>query len=212
MNQEKQSAAAPISRRFRGFLPVVVDVETGGFNPDSDALLEVAAIIIDMNDAGELVPAANLFHSIQPFEGANTDPASLLINGIDLQDPGRRAVDEKEGLREIFREISRQVKKQGCTRAIMVAHNASFDLSFIKAAAGRQNLKRNPFHPFSSFDTATLSGLAYGQTVLSRACETAGIAFNPSEAHSALYDCKRTAELFCRIVNAWKNLGGWEAM
>jgi ribonuclease T len=45
-----------MARRFRGFLPVVVDVETGGFNSRTDALLEIAAVLIDMDDDGQLYP------------------------------------------------------------------------------------------------------------------------------------------------------------
>ena len=210
MGREGSVTATPIGRRFRGFLPVVVDVETGGFNSATDALLEVAAIMIDMNDQGELVPGGTIFRILEPFEGANLDPASLEFTGIDPGHPQRSAVDEKRGLREVFREVRRWVRDQGCTRAIMVAHNPSFDLGFIRAGAERQDLKRNPFHNFSSFDTATLAGLAYGQTVLSRACMAGGISFDPGQAHSALYDCKQTAELFCKIVNTWKHLGGWQ--
>ena len=91
---------------------------------------------------------------------------------------------------------------------MLVGHNAHFDHSFLKAAIARCEIKRDPFHPFSSFDTATLCGLAYGQTVLSRACESAGIDFNNEEAHSAQYDCEKTADVFCSIVNRWRELGG----
>ena len=80
---------------------------------------------------------------------------------------------------------------------------------FLNAAAARCGIKRNPFHPFSSFDTATLAGLAYGQTVLAKACQAAGIDFDGKEAHSARYDTEKTAELFCGIVNRWKEMGGW---
>ena len=90
-----------------------------------------------------------------------------------------------------------------------MGQNSHFDHGFLNAASERNNLKRNPFHPFSSFDTATLSGLAYGQTVLARACEVADIEFDNNEAHSARYDAEKTAELFCKIVNKWKDLGGW---
>lgn len=202
----------PIAHRFRGFLPVVVDIETGGFNARTDALLEVAAIIIDMNDDGDLIPLPALTRHIRPFEGANIDPASLEFTGIDPHHPFRMsvAVEEKQALNDIFTPIRRRLRESGCIRAIMVAHNASFDLGFINAAVERQSIKRNPFHPFSSFDTATLCGLAYGQTVLARACEAAGIPFDASAAHSAQYDCERTAELFCQIVNIWRELGGWE--
>ena len=107
------------------------------------------------------------------------------------------------------RVLRKEIRDQNCTRAILVGHNAHFDAGFINAAVERCGIKRNPFHPFSFFDTATLSGLAYGQTVLAKACAEAGIAFDNNEAHSAAYDAERTAELFCEIVNRWKECGGW---
>lgn len=203
---EKQTA---ISRRFRGFLPVVVDLETGGFNPQTDALLEIAAITLDFDEDGQLVQKNRYFFNIEPFKGANIESSALEFTGIDIHNPLRKAVREGRALDETLRGIRQQVRATGCNRAVMVAHNASFDLGFMNAAVERCEIKRNPFHPFSTFDTATLCGLAFGQTVLSRACESAQIEFNSSEAHSALYDCIKTAELFCHIVNRWKELGGW---
>lgn len=203
---EKQTA---ISRRFRGFLPVVVDLETGGFNPQTDALLEIAAITLDFDEDGQLVQKNRYFFNIEPFKGANIESSALEFTGIDIHNPLRKAVREGRALDETLRGIRQQVRVTGCNRAVMVAHNASFDLGFMNAAVERCEIKRNPFHPFSTFDTATLCGLAFGQTVLSRACESAQIEFNSSEAHSALYDCIKTAELFCYIVNRWKELGGW---
>lgn len=199
----------PISFRFRGYLPVVVDIETGGFNAKTDAILEFAATIIEMDDDGMLHPGTSYFSNVEPFEGANIEQASLDFTGIDPSNPLRQAVSEKDALMGAFKGIRKEMKATGCQRAITVAHNSSFDLGFLIAAAERQDIKRNPFHPFSSFDTATLAGLAFGQTVLSRACEVARIPFNASEAHSADYDCDRTAELFCYIINQWKQLGGW---
>lgn len=187
---------------------MVVDLETGGFNSKTDALLECAAVIITMDDSGRLVPGERFFYNIEPFEGANIEQASLDFTGIDPFNPLRMAVSESIALREVFQAIRTEIKRTGCNRAIMVAHNASFDQGFINVAAERCKLKRNPFHPFSSFDTATLCGLAYGQTVLARACAAAGIEFLPEEAHSARYDCDKTAEIFCAIVNKWREVWG----
>jgi ribonuclease T len=198
-----------IVERFRGFLPVVVDVETGGFNPRSDALLEVAACILRMDDFGRLFVAETKSVNVEPFEGSNIDPKSLEITGIDPSSPLRDAVPEKEALRRICQPVRREVRATGCQRAILVGHNSFFDLSFINSASERTAFKRNPFHPFSSFDTATLGGLAFGQTVLSRAVEAAGIEWNEAEAHSAVYDTEKTAALFCAIVNRWKILTGF---
>ncbi|MBT5604065.1 MAG: ribonuclease T [Gammaproteobacteria bacterium] len=195
-----------MASRFRGFLPVVIDLETGGFNSSTDAVLEFAAILIEMDDKGQLHPGEQFFHNIIPFEGANIEQASLEFTGIDPYNPLRLAVPEKQALTEIFSGIRAEVKRTGCQRAVIVAHNASFDQAFLNQAAERCGIKRNPFHPFSSFDTATLCGLAYGQTVLARACESAGISFNASEAHSAIYDCEKTAEIFCDVVNQWQQL------
>jgi ribonuclease T len=195
--------------RFRGFLPVVVDVETGGFNSHKDALLEIAACILKMDDFGRLFIAETVAVNVEPFEGSNIDAKSLEITGIKLDNPLRMALPEKEALRQISQPVRNEVRATGCQRAILVGHNSFFDLSFLNAAVQRTGFKRSPFHPFSSFDTATLGGLAFGQTVLSRAVQSAGIDWNESEAHSAIYDTEKTAALFCAIVNRWKILTGF---
>lgn len=191
-----------LRKRFRGFLPVVVDVETGGFNPQTDALLEVAAVVVRMDSRGRLYPAESQAWHVVPFEGANLDEEALAFNGIDPYHPLRFAVTERAGLEEMFATIRRALADTACTRAILVGHNAFFDLSFINAAIARTGLV-SPFHSFSNFDTATLSALVYGQTVLARALAAAGIGWNSEEAHSAIYDAGCTAELFCDIVNRW---------
>lgn len=198
-----------ISERFRGFLPVVVDLETGGFNAASDALLEMAAIIVCMDDFGRLKLAESISVDVEPFHGANIDPRALEFTGIELDSPQRRPLPEKEALRQICQPVRKAVKATGCQRAVLVGHNPAFDLGFMNAAIERTDFRRSPFHPFSSFDTATLGGLAFGQTVLSRAVQAAGLDWDASKAHSALYDATKTAELFCAVVNRWKILSGF---
>jgi ribonuclease T len=198
----------PIGQRFRGFLPVVVDVETGGFNAKTDALLEIAVVLLSIDDKGFLAPDKTLSTHVQPFEGANLEPASLEINGIDPWHPLRIALPEKDALNWVFKDIRRSIKNNECKRAILVGHNANFDLSFINEAVGRSKIKRNPFHPFSSLDTVTLGAMAYGQTVLSRIVQAAKLAWDNNEAHSAIYDAQKTAEIFCTIINRWQILDG----
>lgn len=203
--------APRIADRFRGFLPVVIDVETGGFNKDTDALLEIAAVFLRVEEDGALAIDDSLTLHVLPFEGANIEQAALDFTGIQPYNPLRGAVSEREALTTLFRAVRHAVRDSDCNRAVLVGHNAHFDHGFMQAAAARQDLKRNPFHPFSSFDTVTLAGLAYGQTVLARACQAAGIAFDSRAAHSALYDAEKTAELFCAIVNRWHGALGWPA-
>ncbi|MEL0636884.1 MULTISPECIES: ribonuclease T [Marinomonas] len=198
-----------IKDRFRGFLPIVIDVETAGFNQKTDALLEIAASILRMDENGELFIHETLEFLVKPFEGANLEKAALDFTGIDPFDPERAHIDEGEVLTQIFTKVRKELKSVGCKRAILVGHNAAFDHGFLNAAIERADIKRNPFHPFSSFDTASLAGLIFGQTVLAKACEAAAIPFNNAEAHSAKYDTEKTAELFCEMVNRLKRLGGW---
>jgi ribonuclease T len=190
-----------MAERFRGFLPVIVDCETGGFNPQTDALLEISAALVAMDRGGHLYPTSTHTFHVAPFPGANIERASLEITGIDPHHPLRPALPEREALQRLFREVRRVLREQECNRAILVGHNAFFDLGFLNAAVARTGIKRNPFHPFSSFDTATMAGVALGQTVLARAVEALGLEWDARDAHSAHYDAEKTCELFCEIVN-----------
>lgn len=197
------------AKRFRGFFPVVIDVETAGFNKATDALLEIAVSILKMDDDGLLSIDQTVHFHVEPFEGANIEQAAIEFNGIDPFSPLRGAVSEEAAIKEICKVVRKAQKAAGCQRSVVVAHNAAFDHGFVNAAIERNNIKRTPFHPFVSFDTTSLAGLALGQTVLAKACRAAGIEFDNKQAHSALYDTERTAELYCLIVNRWQQLGGW---
>lgn len=194
--------ASPLASRFRGFLPVVVDVETGGFLSATDALLEIAAVIIDVDANGLLKRGETHCYHVKPFEGARIDPASLAVNGIDPFHPLRPALPERDALTRIFKAVRDAMQAVGCKRAILVGHNAGFDLGFLNAAIARTGIKRSPFHPFSSFDTVTLAGAAFGQTVLAKAARIAGLEWDSGSAHSAAYDAEKTADLFCQVCNA----------
>ena len=193
-----------IAQRFRGFLPVVVDVETAGFDAEKNALLEIACIPIMYDEAGQFIPGPAFHAHINPFPGAELDRRSLDFIGIDPSNPMRMAMaeDEKTALKRIFKSVNEVRKQQQCTHAVLVGHNAHFDLGFLRAAVARTSTKnQNPFHSFSVFDTVTLSAVMFGQTVLAKSCIQAGIEFDGKEAHSALYDTQKTAELFCHILN-----------
>jgi ribonuclease T len=197
-----------IANRFRGFLPVVVDVETAGFDADRHALLELAAVTLRLDRDGQLVREETYHAHVEPFPGAELDPDALKFNRIDPYHPFRFALPEKAALEHVFRPVRRALKASACTRAVLVGHNPAFDLGFVNAAVRRSGVKRNPFHPFTAFDTATLGGLAFGQTVLAKAVQAAGLSWNEADAHSALYDAERTADLFCTIVNLWDRVYG----
>jgi ribonuclease T len=198
--------AIPLDKRFRGYLPVVIDIETGGFNAKKHALLEIAAVIVEYDSNCNLVMTERYSTHVIPFKNAELDDAALKFNGIDPHHPFRMAVEEQEALDLLFTPIQKAIKRNNCNRAILVGHNPAFDIAFLNAAIRRTKTKRSPFHPFSTFDTATLGGLVFQQTVLSKIVQSAGIEWEDEKAHSALYDAEKTAELFCLIVNRWKQM------
>jgi ribonuclease T len=198
--------ATSIAERFRGFLPVVIDLETGGFNAKTDALLEIAAVMLRLDSAGRLCRGETSTFHVLPFHGANLEPAALQVTGIDPHHPLRPAIPERDALQRVFREVRTEMKAAGCTRAVLVGHNAHFDLGFLNEAIARCDIKRSPFHPFAIFDTASLAAVALGQTVLARAALAAGLPWDEQAAHSARYDAEITADLFCEIVNRFRSV------
>jgi len=190
-----------IKSRFDGFLPVVIDVETTGVDMTKHGLLEVALVTVDFDDRGQLVPVSKDFWHIEPFEGAEIDPKAMAVNQIDHNHPFRFAKPEHIVLTEFFNAIEQAVKQTGCRRAVLVGHNAHFDLNFILTAAKRCKITKTPLHSFTCIDTATLGAIFYGKTVLAKALKSAKIAFDKNQAHSAVYDTEKTAELFCKIIN-----------
>ena len=197
--------AKQIKHRFRGFLPVVVDVETAGVDPQKNALLQICVVLLDINEQGQFTVGERFFEHVLPFDGAELDQKSLDFNRIDPFQPLRFALDEKTALERLFAPINKALKQHHCPRAVLVGHNAWFDLLFIKEAVKRTGVK-SPFHAFTCFDTATLAGLIYGQTVLAKAMKAARIPFDVNEAHSAIYDAEKTAELFCEMINSWQKV------
>lgn len=190
-----------MKERFNGLLPVVIDVETSGLNPETDALLELAAVTLTLEN-GKLRLATAYEYQIEPFAGANLSQEALDITGIKPFCPLRYAIPERQALERLFFEIRRLVAAHKCQRAVLVGHNSWFDLHFLRAAIQRTQIKDSPFHSFTSFDTASLAGIALGETVLARAVKKAGLDFDINQAHSAIYDAERTAQLFCAIVNS----------
>ncbi len=196
----------PIEKRFRGYLPVIIDIETSGFNPKKNALLEIAAVIVEYDSNADLQITEHYSTHVIPFKNAELEESALKFNGIDPFHPFRMAIDEKDALELLFKPIRLAIKRNNCTRAILVGHNPAFDIAFLNAAIARTQIKRSPFHPFSTFDTATLGGLAYQQTVLAKIAEAAEMEWDNDKAHSALYDAEQTAKVFCKIINRWKQL------
>lgn len=136
-------------------------------------------------------------------------PKNIDFLHIDPFDESRNLVTESDALLPMFKVIKKKLKEQGCKRAILVGHNAHFDHSFIFAAIDRlKAASKSPFHPFSVIDTASLSMLMLGQSVLQKACYAAHVDFDQNCAHGAAYDTRKETELFCAILNRFTKFCG----
>ena len=193
-----------LKNRFRKYLPVVVDIETGGFDPETNAILEIAITLIEQED-DDFIVGETFRHHIKPFKDLIVEDESLEFTKIKLDHPLRNAVSEIDAFQDLFKIINKTRNKYECSRAILVGHNAHFDHSFLTASYKRNNIKKTPFHKFSVIDTVSLGVLATGQTVLARICDELDIAYDNEEAHSAAYDTIVTAKVFCSIVNKFDN-------
>ena len=190
-----------IKQRFRKYLPVVIDLETGGVDASKHALLQIAVVLLGWEN-DKLVQVGTHEWSVEPHPDTELDPASLEITGIDPFDTSRNAQNEEHAIRELFRLVRNHLKSLKCQRALLTGHNAHFDRTFLRVATVRNKVGRDPFHPFSVLDTVSLAALAYGHTRLDVSCQRAGIGYDKDKAHEATYDAKVTAALFCRIVNS----------
>ena len=192
-----------MATRFRGLLPVVIDIETTGLDPATDGLLEIAAVPLRMDASGKLHPLSPAFYPIDPHPEARIDPAALQVTGIDPDSALRGAIPEHQALHRLFTVVRSWLEASRCQRAVLVGHNAWFDLAFLRAATKRSALEPMPFHSFTTIDTASLAAVFLGETVLARALRAAGIGFDVQQAHSAVYDAVKTAKLFCHMANGW---------
>ena len=140
-------------------------------------------------------------YHVVPKKYTRITNTALSFNKIIPDHPFRLALEEKKVLCKLYGKIKKNVKENKCLKAVLVGHNAWFDLSFLVEANKRNKITNMPLHQFTSFDTATLGALVYGQTVLSQILNAAHIKFNDEKAHSALYDAIKTAQLFCKVIN-----------
>ncbi len=110
----RTAVAALMSRRFRGFLPVVIDVETGGFNSRTDALLEIAAVFIDIDASGTLSRGCHPQLPCAAVSGCATGPGLAERHRHRSLSSVAAALPEREAIQRIFREVRHQLKAYDC--------------------------------------------------------------------------------------------------
>lgn len=166
---------------------VVVDIETTGLNPRTDKITEIAACKVVK---GEIVDQFSAL--VNPEINISQDIAEL--TGITNE-----MVKDAEKIDSVFDKFLDFMDD-----AIIVAHNASFDISFLKEAAKRLNTEFNP----TTVDTLALSRglmpnlLKYKLDVV---CNELNIELK--KHHRASADAEATAMIFIKLCEMLKKKG-----
>ncbi|MBP8932780.1 MAG: 3'-5' exonuclease [Paracoccus sp.] len=177
-----------------GLTCVVFDTETTGLGPN-DRIVQIAGLRIM---AGRLT--GERFETLVD-PGRPIPPGSTRIHGItDAMVAG--APDMTEALRA-FHHFAED--------AVLVAHNAPFDMGLLRAAARETGVE----FPNRVLDTVLLSAMLWGQSAphaLDALAERLGVTIPPERRHTAMGDTEATAEIFLRLIPALtaKGLGDLE--
>lgn len=102
---------------------VAFDLETTGLSPQLDRIVEIGAVkFVDGKEVGR--------YGILVNPEVTMPPGATAVNGITDQ-----MLEGKPPIREVLPEFLGFLKG-----AVLVAHNASFDLGFVRSAMGRLGL------------------------------------------------------------------------
>jgi DNA polymerase-3 subunit alpha (Gram-positive type) len=160
---------------------IIFDLETTGFSAAGDRITEIGAVRI----RGE-----QILDSFSTFVNPGRSLSSEIIKVTGITDEMLQdAPKEEEALQAFYRFI-------GDEKATLVAHNASFDMGFLRAAAKRCNLKCL----FSSIDTVPMSRSLFKQLKkhsLDSVAKHLGFEF---KHHRANEDAAVLAKIFLKML------------
>ena len=182
----KQLVERPRGQKFSGNY-VVFDIETTGFSPSKDRIIEIGAVKVT---DGKITEKFSTFVNPQipiPFE---IEKLTGITDSMVLDAEDITAVLPK------FLEF--------CSDAVLVAHNASFDVNFITKNAERMGIAIEP----TVLDTVTLARQLLpnlGRYKLDTVAKALGISL--ANHHRAVDDAGATAEIFAAFVEMLRKMG-----
>ena len=176
--------AALEDRRLSDLTFCVFDLETTGLLPHRDEIIQIGAVRVI---GGRIVPG-------EAFE-------TLVDPGRPIPDASSRVHHITDAMVRGHPSISSAAPRfyDFASGSALVAHNAPFDLAFLRAKRAETEL--NWTHPV--VDTVLLSAILFGTTethTLDAVCQRLGIEIAPHLRHTALGDAHATAEALCRML------------
>ena len=182
----------PRGQRLDGCAYVVLDVETTGLNTHADEIIEIGAVRIENG-----IEVAEFSELINP--GREVPPKVVELTGITAA-----MLRDKRTLMEVMPEFAKF-----CEGAVLVAHNASFDMAFFRRAFKKAGL---PFE-FTLLDTLALVRNQYPHAKnhkLGSMCKLLGISL--TNAHRAVHDARATSVLLVKTLNEVRQQKGVETL
>ncbi|MEY2967242.1 MAG: PolC-type polymerase [Actinomycetota bacterium] len=164
----------------------VVDVETTGFDPDNERILQVAAVVVD--GQGNLVESFDTV--VRPENPEEYRHGAEHIHGISEDDvahgmPLRQALEKVWGMSE---------------GRLFTAHNARFDIGFLHAESARVGIEKRVDRYVDTLELARMADRERTRKhTLSALCDHYGIEIG--RAHEALADATATARLLFRLLD-----------
>ena len=166
---------------------VVFDIETTGFSPVNNRIIEIGAVKVSGGGISDrfssfVNPDVPIPFEIEKLTGINDS----MVMGAPF-------------IEEVLPEFL-----AFCKDAVLVAHNANFDMSFIKENALRQNIRRQ----FTYVDTVGIARILLphqAKHTLDAVAKTMGVSLE--NHHRAVDDAEATAEIFVKFISLLKEAG-----
>lgn len=170
-----------------------IDIETTGTNPLKHEIIELACLLAKQNEDGTFSTLSEFEVKVKPEHIETAEPEALRINGYD-ESQWLFAHSLEEALKLLNQKIDGE--------ATFIAHNVTFDYSFIVNAYSRLGMKEPFFH---KYDTLTMALVRFRNSEetqrlsLKALCEKFGIV--NEKAHTAMADVRATFEVFKRLMS-----------
>lgn len=176
----------PEARPISDTVFAVVDLETTGFNPQKDRIVQMAAVLV--NGRGEVVDTFDTV--VRPESPEQYEHGAEHVHGIS-----REMVENGMPLRSALSRIWSLTDGR-----VFTAHNAKFDISFLEAESERVGMKRQVDN---YLDTLALARQADSDRQrkhsLQALCEHYGVTVE--RAHEAMSDAKATATILMKLID-----------
>ena len=174
----------------------VTDLECTGLEPERHEIIQIARVVIDTLEK-TIIPGLTTSEYILPTRWDQRDHAAMKVNGLTIKKLQAEGVSAKLALEDFGRGVD-------WNETVLAAWGADFETKFLQDAFRRID-RVVPF-TFKVIDVRSLGHLPRAKLGftdymgLGESCDYYGVPFDSGQAHDALYDTTKTAELALELL------------